>query len=161
MPGEFFFMAIGGLGVSLAGFAGLVAALTPENLINSPVTKWRIGRIVVWGLQLTFLSFGVIAIHAGVQEASDTARLASLGGAVLLATREWKATRPGPEWGGDKSRRIRFMWLGIISVTAVLGNVLIGSVFYLHLIILYMLLAPTLVFVSAIRDVVGESAATQ
>ena len=50
MPGEFYFMAMGGLGVSLAGFAGLIAALTPKKAAASPVTKWRITQIVVWSL---------------------------------------------------------------------------------------------------------------
>jgi hypothetical protein len=46
MPGEFYFMAMGGLGVSLAGFAGLIAALTPEQSKDSAVARWRIGHIV-------------------------------------------------------------------------------------------------------------------
>lgn len=70
MPGEFFFMSMGGLGLSLAGFAGLIAALTPSEAAVSAVTKWRITHIVVWGLQLTFIGFGVVAVNAIVEDAS-------------------------------------------------------------------------------------------
>jgi hypothetical protein len=45
-------MAMGGVGVSLAGFAGLVAALTPQSAQPSPITKWRITHIVVWSFQM-------------------------------------------------------------------------------------------------------------
>src|SRR5688572_28585962 len=98
MPGEYFFMAMGGLGVSLAGFAGLIAALTPDQLEGSAVARWRISHIVVWRLHLTFLGFGVVAIFAVVGSASTTARLASGLAAVLLAVREGLSTRRGPAW---------------------------------------------------------------
>ena len=39
MPGEFFFMSMGGLGMSLAGFGGLIAALTPKKEAASPVAR--------------------------------------------------------------------------------------------------------------------------
>lgn len=152
MPGEFYFMSLGGLGVSLAGFAGLVAALTPVGLEGSATTKWRIRRIVVWGLQLTFLGFGVIAIYSGVEDPSDTARIASLLAAGIDAHRGWRSTRPGPVWTDEKQRR-RWMAGSVVAVPALAVNVIIGSVFYLNMIMLYMLLAPTMIFVAAIRDV--------
>lgn len=39
MPGEFFFMSMGGLGMSLAGFGGLLAALTPKKAATSGVSE--------------------------------------------------------------------------------------------------------------------------
>ena len=83
MPGEFFFMSMGGLGMSLAGFGGIVAALTPKKAAASPVTKWRITHIVVWGLQLTIIGFGVVAVYAVVEDVAMTARIVS-GAAVLI-----------------------------------------------------------------------------
>lgn len=160
MPGEFYFMSLGGLGVSLAGFAGLVAALTSADLERSVTTKWRIRRIVVWGLQLTFLGFGVIAIYSGVQDPSHTARIASLLAAGIDAHRGWRSTRPGPVWTDETERR-RWIAGSFVAVPAVAANVIIGSVFYLNLIMLYMLLAPTLIFVAAIRDISRGAAADE
>jgi hypothetical protein len=45
VPGEFYFMAIGGLGVTLAGFAWLIAALEGrQGERRSPITAWRIRK---------------------------------------------------------------------------------------------------------------------
>src|SRR5688572_17924615 len=133
MPGEFFFMAVGGLGVSLAGFAGLIAALTPEQQKDSPVARWRIGHIVVWGLHLTFLGFGVVAIFAVVGDAPTTARIASGVAAVLLGYREWGSTRPGPAWPQERARRV-VLAIAIIGVVFSAANVVFGKVGYLHVI---------------------------
>ncbi len=157
MPGEFFFMALGGLGVSLAGFAGLIAALTPERQKGSAVARWRISHIVIWGLHLTFLGFGVVAVFAVVGDAPTTARLASGVAAVLLAVREWRSTRPGPAWPSERERR----FVQAVSTTGVLfmvANVVVGSVGYLHVVMLMMLLAPALVFAAAVRDATTEGA---
>jgi hypothetical protein len=151
MPGEFFFMAMGGLGVSLAGFAGLIAALTPEQQRDSAIARWRISKVVQWGLHLTFLGFGVVAIYALVEDEATTARLASLCAALLLGIREWRSTRPGPAWPDEGLRRA-VMALASVGVLLFLGNVAVGSVAYLHFIMLLMLLAPSMVFVSAVQD---------
>jgi hypothetical protein len=149
MPGEFFFMAMGGLGVSIAGFAGLIAALTPDHQRN--LGRWRISHIVVWGLHLTFLGFGIVAIFAVVNDAATTARLGSGLAALLLAAREWRSTRPGPAWPDDRHRRF-IIGLATSGVLFFAANVVLGSVGYLHLIMLGMLLPPAMVFVTAVRD---------
>lgn len=61
MPNAGFFMAMAGLGVSFAGFAGLIATSAPEEERDSPVWWWRITSVVRTGLLLTFLGFGIIA----------------------------------------------------------------------------------------------------
>ncbi len=151
MPGEFFFMAMGGLGVSMAGFAGLIAALTPDHQRSSAVARWRISHIVIWGLHLTFLGFGVVAIFALVNDTATTARLASGLATLLLAVREWRSTRPGPAWPKDRDRRfvIGIATTGVLVFTA---NVFFGNVGYLHVIMLAMLLPPAMVFASAVKD---------
>jgi hypothetical protein len=151
VPGEFFFMAIGGLGISLAGFAGLIAALTPEQQRGSPIARWRIAHVVQWGLHLTFLGFGVVTIYALTGDATTTARISSLLAAVVLAVREWRSTRPGPAWPQERLRRTTQAVVSV-SVVLMLGNVAVGSVGNLHVIMLLMLLAPAMVFVSAVRD---------
>jgi hypothetical protein len=151
MLDEFFFMAIGGLGLSIAGFAGLIAALTPDQQRDSAAARWRISHIVVWGLHLTFLGFGIVAIFALVNDTSTTARLASGLAAFLLAEREWRSTRPGPAWPNDRGRRL-VVGLATSGVVFIAANVVLGSVGYLHVIMLVMLLPPAMIFVSAVRD---------
>ncbi|HSL12240.1 MAG TPA: hypothetical protein VLA82_13090 [Actinomycetota bacterium] len=157
MPGEFFFMAIGGLGVSLAGFAGLIAALTPEQQRSSAVARWRISRVVVWGLHVTLVGFGVVAVYALLEDASQTARVASAVAALLLAVRTWRSTRPGPAWPNERDRRAT-MALWIFEAAFALGNVAVGSVGYLHVIMLVLLAEPAAVFVSAVQEATGSDA---
>lgn len=160
MPGEFFFMAIGGLGVSLAGFAGLIAALTPEQQRNSAIARWRIGRVVVWGFHVTLLGFGVVAIHALFENPTLTARIASGFAALMLSIRSWRSTRPGPAWPEEGQRRST-MALWAFEVVFVVGNVVIGSVGYLHLIMLLFLAEPAAVFVAAIQDATSGPTASR
>jgi hypothetical protein len=158
MPGEFFFMAIGGLGVSLAGFAGLIAALTPEQQRNSAIARWRIGRVVVWGLHVTLVGFGVVAIYSLLEDQSQTARAASGLAALLLAIRSWRSSRPGPAWP-EESWRHGTMALWSSEAAFILGNVVVGSVGYLHVIMLLLLAEPAAVFVAAIQDATSGSTA--
>lgn len=157
MPSEFFFMGLGGLGISLAGFAGLIAALSPESLRGSAVVRWRISHIVVWALHLTFVGFGVVAIFAFTKDAELTARIASLTAAVLVGGRQWRSTRPGPHWPNEQQRQ-RMMIRASVITMLILVNAWLGSVAYLHLVMLLLLLAPSLIFVAAIRDVTAPPA---
>lgn len=53
-----FFLAMGGLGVSLAGFAGLCSALhAPGVEANPAVYSWRVRTIVMSSFQLAFIGF--------------------------------------------------------------------------------------------------------
>ena len=156
MPGEFFFMAIGGLGVSLAGFAGLIAALSPEQQRDSAIARWRIGRVVAWGLHVTLLGFSVVAIYALLEDEAMTARIASGLAALLLSVRSWRSSRPGPAWPVDSQRRATIA-LWSFEVVFVLGNVVVGSVGYLHVIMLLFLAEPAAVFVAAIQDATSGS----
>jgi hypothetical protein len=160
MPGEFFFMAIGGLGVSLAGFAGLIAALAPEQQRDSAIARWRIGRVVVWGLHVTLLGFSVVAIFALLEDAQLTARVASGLAALIMSIRSWRSSRPGPAWPDEGARR-QVMALWAFQVVVALGNVVLGSVGYLHVIMILLLAEPAAVFVAAIQDATGGSSASR
>lgn len=155
MPGEFFFMALGGLGVSLAGFAGLIAALTPKKAAASPVTKWRITHIVVWSLQLTFIGLGVVALYAIIEDATTTARVAS-GLAALIHVSRFRANRPGPAWPRENERRAA-QWFTAVITLALAGNILVGSVGYLHAIMIVLLLGPASIFATGVREIFDDA----
>ena len=155
MPGEFFFMSIGGLGVSLAGFGGLIAALTPRKAAASAVTRWRIANLVLWGLQLTFIGFGIVALDAIVEDASTTARVAS-GAAALVHVWRFRAARPGPAWPRESERRAT-QWFTAIFTLVMAGNVVVGSVGYLHAIMVILLTGPASVFATGVREIFDDA----
>src|SRR4029078_10477980 len=84
MPGESYFLSFGGLGLSLAGFAGLIAALNPASEATRAVIAYRIRTIVILGFSLTFVGFGTVALYAVTNaDLSATVRIATL--LMLLA----------------------------------------------------------------------------
>jgi hypothetical protein len=148
MPGEFYFMAIGGLGVTLAGFAGLIAALQgPEG----PVAAWRIRNVVSSGFGVTLVGFATVALYTITQDVALTVRLASI---VLVAAQlaRWGEWRPGPAWPNERRRRGYI--LGQLAVAiAVVVNVALASLGYLQLLLLLFLSVPAGIFARAVRDV--------
>lgn len=151
MPGEFFFMAIGGLGVSLAGFAGIIAAL--DKGPSSPVSVWRIRQIVEGGFILAFGGFLTIALYTVTGESlSSTVRLTSLFGAVVNGVHVGLAQRPGPAWPNERGRRMAMAasWT-VIGVTAF--NVIAGRLGLLQILFIAQLGDPASIFINAVRDI--------
>ena len=153
-------MAIGGIGVSLAGFAGLIAALAPEQHRNSAVARWRISRVVVWGLHVTLLGFGVVAIFALLEDETQTARVASGFAALIFSIRSWRSSRPSPAWPNERDRRF-VIALWAFELVIVLGNVVVGSVGYMHVIMLVFLAEPAAVFIAAIQEATTDPTASR
>jgi len=157
VPNEFYFMGLGGLGVSLAGFAGLISALdrTPEG--HSAVAAWRIRNIVMGGFGVTFAGFGTVALYTVTSEdLTLTVRLASLLLAALtLAPIPWES-RPGPAWP-DERHRWRAIWATVAVAVAELANVALGSLGYLQVLFLLHLSGTASIFTRTIRDVARDA----
>ena len=149
MPGEFFFMAIAGLGVSLAGFAGLIAALDPSP--GSAVRQWRIRNIVVSGFFLTFMGFGTIATHTLTSDVEVTVRIISAVAAVVLLARFLKEIRPGPAWP-DRRGLVIASVMGLSVIGLLVVNSVIASVGFLQLLMLLELTDPASIFLFTVRD---------
>jgi hypothetical protein len=148
VPGEFYFMAVGGLGVTLAGFAGLIAALQGPQ---GPVAAWRIRNVVYLGFGVTVLGFGTVALHTITQDVTLTVRLVSIV-MVVLRGANWGAFRPSAAWRDERQRR------GAIAIqvgflVAILANIALAGVGYLQVLLLISLLAPAGIFANAVRDV--------
>jgi hypothetical protein len=147
VPGEFYFMAVGGLGVTLAGFAGLIAALQGRQ---GPVAAWRIRNVVYQGFSVTLLGFGTVALYTITQDVPLTVRLASIL-IVLTGAARWGEYRPSSAWPDERQRR--GVIFGSVAVfIAVVVNVALASVGFLQLLLLLMLLAPAAIFANAVRD---------
>lgn len=157
MPGEFYFMALAGLGMSLAGFAGLIATLGNRQA-GWEVVGWRIQNIVVGGLIITFSGFGVVAIY-GVTEGdlALTLRLSSLLIASAHAAHVWFAVRPASPW--VRGSRLSAIIPGGIVVLALLANGVVADLGLLQILMLAMVVAPASIFVTTIRDVARKKPA--
>lgn len=157
MPGAAFFMAIGGIGVSLAGFAGLITALDRRPDAHSPVSAWRIRNIVMGGFILTVVGFSSIALYTMTQENTElTVQITSLLMAVLTALKTWAENRPGPAW---PARRGRLAATGtqLLLVVGYVSNAVMGRLGFLQLLIIFSLLDPLSIFFNTVRDVAQAS----
>jgi hypothetical protein len=148
MPGEFYFMAIGGLGVTLAGFAGLIAALHgPEG----PVAAWRVRNIVFQGFSVTLVGFATVALYGLTQDVTLTVRLASAVMVVVTLAARWGETRPGPAWPNERTRR-GYILTELVVAIAIIVNIALASVGYLQLLLLFLLSVPAGTFARSVRD---------
>ena len=152
MTGEFYFEALGALGVSLAGFAALISALDRRAEGHTPVAAWRIRNIVMGGFAVTFIGFGTVAVHTVTTDEALTARVASLAIAAWAAVVMYREYRPGPAWPDERQRRLVLL-VGAALVLLALGNVLRGSVGYLQGLMLGMLAGPASIFVLAVARI--------
>lgn len=141
-------MAVGGLGVTLAGFAGLIAALQGPQ---GPVAAWRIRNVVYLGFGVTLLGFGTVALHTITQDVTLTVRVVSMVMVVMRAA-NWSSLRPSAAWRDERQRRGAIV-LQLGFVIAVVVNIWLASVGYLQLLLLVWLLTPAGIFANAVRDV--------
>ena len=144
-------MALGGLGVTLAGFAGLIAALERREGGHSPVAAWRIRNVVYQGFAVTFSGFATVALYAITQNVDLTVRLATIG-TVLMSLASWRLMLPSAAWPDERRRRAAIViWVAINA--AALVNIALASVGYLQLLLLLWLTGPASTFMAAVADV--------
>lgn len=144
-------MAVGGLGVTLAGFAGLIVALDRRDAGFSPVARWRIRRVVYSGFGVTFVGFATVALYTITEDVSLTVRLATIG-LVVSMWGDWRAWSPSAAWSDDRRRRGTVIGRFVVSAAA-LVNVALASVGYLQLLLLLLLSAPISIFTLAVAEV--------
>lgn len=144
-------MAMGGLGLSLAGFAGLLAAFHDEDDGEPEIYKWRISMIVMGSLFVLFLGFGIVPIHTWVEDTESAIRIVT-GLAVVLATFSiLRFNKPGPAWPDERLRKIVKASV-TVQVAVVSLNLIFASLAYLQFIFLWLLFSPVSVFYNAVRD---------
>ena len=148
MDGEFYFMAVGGLGVTLAGFAGLIAALQGRE---GPVAAWRIRNVVAGGFGVTISGLATVALHTITQDVTLTVRLASIV-LVLMRALNLGELRPSSAWRDERQRRGAII-IQLVFAIAIVANVALASVGYLQLMLLLALTGPAGIFSLAVRDV--------
>jgi hypothetical protein len=156
MPSEFYFMAFGGLGVSLAGFAGLISALDRSPAAHSAVAAYRVRGIVYLGFCLTLVGFGTVALYTVTGGSLTlTVRIATVA-LALMTLRGLNESRPGPAWRSEGERRVSIAVLTVI-MTVTLGNVVVADLGYLQLLLLLQLSGPMSIFYNTIRDATEDA----
>lgn len=150
-------MALAGLGVSLAGFAGLIVALDRSPDAHSPVARWRIRNIVIGGFTITFVGFATVALYQVTDQDLDlTVRLASLLLAVANVLPIRAEARPGPAWPSERGRYMAIAsTLGLVAMN--LFNVWYAGLGLLQLLFLFQLAGPASIFFNTVRDVARGS----
>jgi hypothetical protein len=156
MPNESYFMAFAGLGLSLAGFAGLISAIAgPRAASNAAVAAYRIRAIVVLGFCLTFAGLGTVAGYAVTGDLGMTVRIGSLLMAVPFLRGLLIDTRPGPVWENQRERQSNVAGL-LVLLAACLANVAVANEAALQVLLLLGLIGPTTIFYNTIKDATGQ-----
>jgi hypothetical protein len=160
MPDVGYFMAIGGLGVSFAGFAGLITALDRRPDANPAVAQWRIHNLALDSLTITLVGFGVIAFHAITDGDLPLAiRLASGMGVVRWAFAASPKNMTGPAWDGIGRGQWWFSMSFVgLAVGAWVVSLALGSLPFFQLLMFLALFGPVTVFYNTIRDATVKGA---
>ncbi len=152
-------MALAGVGVSLAGFAGVIAALSRRPGEHSAVIAYRITNIVILGLTRALAAYGTLVAYT--ISGGDQAVAVRVGTVLLLLPdlRGYLVLRPGPAWSDERQRRFGLGLLtGMTLLTA--ANIIVASLGYLELLLLVALvIGPGLIFYNTIRDAARAEAA--
>jgi hypothetical protein len=150
-------MAMGAVGLSLAGFAGLFAALDHSASGRSAVFAWRIRHVVVYGFVVSFSGFGTVALHTVTGgDVTLTVRVVSLLLGVTHLVLIPLETRRGPAWPDEFDRRAGIAFT-VIFAAVMLGNVVVGSVGYLQLIFLLLLSDPAAIFIRTVSEMASST----
>jgi hypothetical protein len=146
------FMAFAGVAVSLAGFAGVIAALSGRPGEHSAILAYRITNIVFLGLTRAIAAYATLI--AFTLSGNDVALAVRVGTVVLLLPylRGFRELRPGPAWPDNRQRRLGLVWLvGLILLTGL--NIVFASVGYLEVLLLVALtIGPGLIFYNTVRE---------
>lgn len=151
-------MAIGGLGVSLAGFVGIITALDRREEARSVISMWRVRNIVQAGFALTLIGFGTVAIYsATANDVELTIRIASVFVVLINWLRLAREFRQGPEWPNESGRR-RAVGIEVIGIVGFVVSALVADVGLFQLLLIYQLGFPLSIFFFTIRDAAGSGA---
>jgi len=127
MPGEFFFLTFGGLGISLAGFAGLIFVLDRRKDPDHPIARWRVMHIGNTGLSIAQTGLVVFPAFYLTDSVESTVRITSLIGLIFFSAPKFNLHRRSAAWPSERRRKVN---IAIEAATAVgwTISIVIGSV---------------------------------
>jgi hypothetical protein len=151
MPGEFFFLTFGGLGISLAGFAGLIFVLDRRKDPDHPIARWRVMHIGSTGLSIAQTGLVVFPAFYLSDSVELTVRITSLIGLLLFSGPKFNLHRRSPAWPNERRRQVN---IAIEFATAIgwIISVVIGSVGFLMLLFVVWISGGIGTFMTAITE---------
>jgi hypothetical protein len=151
MPGEFFFLTFGGLGISLAGFAGLIYLLDPNPTTDNVISRWRIRHIALTGLMIATGGLLVFPTYFLTDDVEMTVRLISVFGLLALLISARRDLRPGAAWPDERRRKVN-VFLVFVTAAIWLVALLTAEVGWLMLSFVAWISAPIGTFANSILD---------
>ncbi len=151
-------IAIAGLGVTLAGFSGLVAAFRHSGQWK-PLDSYRLVQIPEMGLSTAVIALATIPLaetigsgRAAIQWASGVALAFTLAHVLVLLVRSRRMGIQLPRWGLAGAVVIDIATLGTAAVSLSLG-----SLAAYEWLLLLLLARPMLAFVLVMSDMPTEA----
>ena len=148
MTDQFYYLTLAGLGLSVAGFAGLVTALRGDGRWSKS-DLWRLRNIIGTSLLFVFVALLPVPIFRAVGDERLTISIMSAVVALIFANGVARAFREGREWPGY-ARQAALVLAPQIALMVL--NVFLGSIALLMFGLLAVLLYPVQLFIRVIRD---------
>lgn len=150
MEGQAFFTTIAGLGVSIAGFAGLIAALRSRDNWTD-IDTWRFRAIIGYGFQAALLALIPIPVFTFTGDEGLTVRIASgcLAAAALL---EMVSLKRAPSMMWPEGKTWDYVFGVVLFVAPQLINVVWGQLGLFQVGLLAHLVHPANVFLNVVHD---------
>jgi hypothetical protein len=145
---QFFYLTLAGLGLSVAGFAGLVTALRGDGHW-SRADLWRLRNITGASLLFVFVALLPTVIFRAVGDERLTISIMSAVVVLVFASGVVRGFRENREWPGLAKEAALALAPQIALMTV---NVFLGLIPILMLGLLLMLAYPVALFLRVIRD---------
>jgi len=152
MEGQFFFTAIAGLALSLAGFASLIAWLRDDSGTWDPINLWRVQNIVREALTIVFLAMVLIPIFSMTNDIKVTTRFGSVGLVLGILIGVLGNRHPDPAIWVPRISWTIYMTGGAIYGALQLVNIRLASLGILQLGFLLELFGPAGIFYNFVRE---------
>ncbi|MDH3262161.1 MAG: hypothetical protein OEM81_12730 [Acidimicrobiia bacterium] len=152
MEGEWFFMLIGSMGISMAGFAALVGALSPGGKWDA-VSAWRVRMVMSFGFSICLSALAVIPIFMFTQDVERTVRFGSAGTVIIALFTAWAMrTRKDTDIYPRYNALVFWAVVAISWALPMLNGLIFRSTGLLMFIYLYFLFLPMTVFINIVRE---------
>jgi hypothetical protein len=152
MPGQFFFTAVAGLSLSIAGFASLIAWLREDPQSWDPINLWRVKAIVREALALVFLALVLIPIFTLSEDIRTTIRFGAAGFILSVAFEMLVNREPDPAIWKPRVSWTMYMLFSVACIVFHLVNLWVASLGLLQLGALVALISPAGIFSNFVSE---------
>ena len=149
MSGGSFFLTLGGLGVSLAGFAGLIYAMASDPGERDMATARRFRSIVYHGFRVAVVGLAAFPAWELTGSQDDTMRIVS-GVAIVSFIGFRSELAPGPAWSSSADRYF-VIGLAVAQSLAWVANLVLASTGVAMALLVWTVIVSMGVFFSAVR----------